>query len=430
MDVRFTQKTIGDLLREGNLHIPSYQRPYKWGRKQIRHLFYDLKNSLEQDATSKYQIGSLILHWQEEDKCAIVDGQQRLISLSLFLYALGHFEEYAGASRLLSQEFSNISLEHAQENHQEWQNLIELVGKVKAEEVCNFMLANCYLSVIELPSDKLAEAFQLFDSQNNRGKSLEPHDLLKAYHLRSIPNKEQNEETIIDWERIVTHKQLNLKDLFDKHLFRIRRWANGETGLTKKRYGSYLRFTEDFIDDFKGVNLTEENYPYLKIYKDLSDNNIAFPISLTMPMINGRAFFDYIKESHDSLVRLDEILKELETEEVAKIINRKESKFQRTRNLFDNAVALFVDRFGQEALTQEIVEVLLIWAYYPRIKASRILDSTLANYAAGGRFQNNDAQKLLQVMNQSLSPNDFLMRVDRDKFDNWNLKDLLEEIEK
>jgi hypothetical protein len=34
--------------------------------------------------------------------------------------------------------------------------------------------------------DKVEEAFQLFDSQNTRGKELDPHDLLKAYHLREM----------------------------------------------------------------------------------------------------------------------------------------------------------------------------------------------------------------------------------------------------
>lgn len=34
--------------------------------------------------------------------------------------------------------------------------------------------------------DRIEEAFQLFDSQNMRGRALDPHDLLKAYHLRAM----------------------------------------------------------------------------------------------------------------------------------------------------------------------------------------------------------------------------------------------------
>jgi len=77
------------------------------------------------------------------------------------------------------------------------------------------MLYNCKVSVIEMPSESLSDAFQLFDSQNNRGKALEPHDLLKAYHLRAIDNP--SESTVESWERFVDDNELNLRDLFDKH---------------------------------------------------------------------------------------------------------------------------------------------------------------------------------------------------------------------
>lgn len=39
MGIQFTSKKVGELLTEGNLRIPSYQRPYKWNRKHIRNLF-------------------------------------------------------------------------------------------------------------------------------------------------------------------------------------------------------------------------------------------------------------------------------------------------------------------------------------------------------------------------------------------------------
>lgn len=42
------------------------------------------------------------------------------------------------------------------------------------------------LEVVVICVDKVSEAFQLFDSQNTRGKALDPHDLLKAYHLREM----------------------------------------------------------------------------------------------------------------------------------------------------------------------------------------------------------------------------------------------------
>ena len=46
MDIQFTSKKVGEILRKGNLRIPSYQRPYKWDRKHIRNLFYDLQDAM------------------------------------------------------------------------------------------------------------------------------------------------------------------------------------------------------------------------------------------------------------------------------------------------------------------------------------------------------------------------------------------------
>ena len=47
--------------------------------------------------------------------------------------------------------------------------------------------------------------------------------------------------------------------------------------MINKRYGSYLRFTEDFIDDFKGVDLNQ-NFPYLELYRHIEN----LPMSITV----------------------------------------------------------------------------------------------------------------------------------------------------
>ena len=48
---------------------------------------------------------------------------------------------------------------------------------------------------------------------------------------------------------------LNLEQLFDKHLFRVRRWANGETGLTKRKNSntSELKFTTNTLTILKAL---------------------------------------------------------------------------------------------------------------------------------------------------------------------------------
>ena len=431
MTIQFTSKKVGELLKEGNLRIPSYQRPYKWNRKHIRNLFYDLRDAM---GKKEYQIGSVILH--ENDGYDIVDGQQRLISISLFLHLLDRLENYKGAKQLLSAAvFGELSCYHASENYNEWENLTQLVGENQAKDICNFLLENCAVSVITMPQERLSEAFQLFDSQNNRGKSLEPHDLLKAYHLRK--QDFEDEKIVEKWEQFVEDKDLSLKELFDKHLFRMRRWSRGETGLTNKRYGSYLRFTEDFIDDFKGVDLNQ-NFPYLELYRHIE----KFPMSITMPIIDGSKFFEYIESAHETIKDHKNFLNEKlglsnesEREEknltypegMLKIYNSSKGRYLKCHNLFFNVCSLFAERFGKEELSKEIVETLFIWVYYPRVKSRAIYDLTVGKYAAGGRFRQKEVQKLFQLLAHAVTPNDFMVKIDRELFENYTVDKIIEE---
>ena len=431
MSIQFTSKKVGELLKEGNLRIPSYQRPYKWNRKHIRNLFYDLRDAM---GKKEYQIGSVILH-ENDGHLDIVDGQQRLISISLFLHLLDDLENYKGANQLLSAEFGETSCYHASENYNEWKNLTQLVGENEAKDICNFLLENCAVSVITMPQERLSEAFQLFDSQNNRGKSLEPHDLLKAYHLRK---QDSEDERIVEkWEQFVEDKDLSLKELFDKHLFRMRRWSRGETGLTNKRYGSYLRFTEDFIDDFKGVDLNQ-NFPYLELYRHIE----KLPMSITMPIIDGNKFFEYIESAHGTIKEHKDFLNaelgfsdEPEGEEknvaypegMLNIYNSSKGRYLKCHNIFLNICSLFTNRFGKEELSKEIVETLFIWSYYPRVKSKAIYDATVGNYAAGGRFRQKEVQKLFQLLSHAVTPNDFMVKIDRELFENYTVDKIIEE---
>ena len=432
MSIQFASKKVGELLKEEDLRIPSYQRHYKWNRKHIRNLFYDLRDAM---GKKEYQIGSVILH--ENDRYLdIVDGQQRLISISLFLHLLDDLENYKGAKQLLSAAvFGELSCYHASENYNEWENLTQLVGENQAKDICNFLLENCSVSVITMPQGRLSEAFQLFDSQNNRGKSLEPHDLLKAYHLRKQDS--EDEKIVEKWEQFVEDKDLSLKELFDNHLFRMRRWSRGETGLTNKRYGSYLRFTEDFIDDFKGVDLNQ-NFPYLELYRHIEN----LPMSITMPIIDGSKFFEYIESAHHTIKNHKDFLNEQlgifnESEEegqnlaypegMLNIYNSSKGRYLKCYNLFLNICSLFAERFGKEELSKEIVETLFIWAYYPRVKSRAIYDATVGNYAAGGKFRQKEIQKLFQLLAHAVTPNDFMVKIDRELFENYTVEQIIEE---
>ncbi|RBI64971.1 hypothetical protein DQ400_19880 [Vreelandella sulfidaeris] len=81
--------SVRELLGDGSLDIPVYQRPYKWTTKNISQLFADI--TLHKDKTA-YRLGTVVFHKEEDDngkiRRNIVDGQQRTLSLMLAVRAL------------------------------------------------------------------------------------------------------------------------------------------------------------------------------------------------------------------------------------------------------------------------------------------------------------------------------------------------------
>ena len=169
------------------LTIPTSQRPYKWTAKNVNQLISDILTFCAKNK-KHYRLGTLVLHNNE-----IVDGQQRIVTLTLILSQMltritdeKKKEAYKGLVAKLKSFSENAQFSNRYSLH----NVVENIHVIEAREndldeaVLDFIVKKCEFVVIQL--NDISEAFQFFDSQNARGKDLEPHDLLKAYHLREI----------------------------------------------------------------------------------------------------------------------------------------------------------------------------------------------------------------------------------------------------
>ena len=94
MDITSETRTFDQLMPiSGNdrYYIPLYQRQYSWHEENIRQLFEDIREENE-----SYYVGNLLVIPHEADNSAgansasydVIDGQQRLTTLSLFLLAI------------------------------------------------------------------------------------------------------------------------------------------------------------------------------------------------------------------------------------------------------------------------------------------------------------------------------------------------------
>lgn len=84
--LQFENKGIGKLLRQGRLDVPPNQRSYAWGETHIRNLLQDLNEAITQGGKGdEYFLGTIVLIGREGEAPSIVDGQQRIATVTVLL---------------------------------------------------------------------------------------------------------------------------------------------------------------------------------------------------------------------------------------------------------------------------------------------------------------------------------------------------------
>ena len=184
------------------LKVPEYQRPYRWSSSSTNTLFADTFEAFK-SRIDEYRLGSVILHKTinpitQKLEYNLVDGQQRTTTLSLLLYVLGEKSQ-----KLLSENYKPSSRDAIYNNYKLLQKRVNELSEEEKSKYKDYLEKNC--TVVKIVTDSEQEAFQFFDSQNSRGKSLKPHDLLKSYHLREMARdpEELKISLISEWEDTV-----------------------------------------------------------------------------------------------------------------------------------------------------------------------------------------------------------------------------------
>jgi hypothetical protein len=222
-------RTVRELLAGRRYSIDYYQREYKWQTKQVTELMRDLAAKFLESYEphherpdvadyGHYFLGSIIISDKDGVKF-IIDGQQRLTTLTLLLIFLQHQledTEQQGqlADLIFSQKFGKRSFNldipertacmealysgrelGAQELPESLGNIMARYGDVDEyfpEELrekrlpyfVDWLIENVHLVEITAYSDD--DAYTIFETMNDRGLSLTPADMLKGYLLAHI----------------------------------------------------------------------------------------------------------------------------------------------------------------------------------------------------------------------------------------------------
>lgn len=223
-----------------------YQRPYSWTTENVGDLLDDLLDALDTagsvEASGPYFLGSIVLIQERGADAEVVDGQQRLITLTILLSILRSLSEdkkskddlnklvyQSGSSLMGTQDRPRLTLrprdqpyfwdyiqqedgfESLDESTNELSSgqenlrgnalyLNNRLGKLSAEqrvELGRFIVQRCYLVVVSTPD--IDSAYRIFTVLNDRGMPLSHTDILKSDIIGQIPERLQEQYSDL-WE--------------------------------------------------------------------------------------------------------------------------------------------------------------------------------------------------------------------------------------
>ncbi|MBW4544614.1 MAG: DUF262 domain-containing HNH endonuclease family protein [Symplocastrum torsivum CPER-KK1] len=227
--------------------IPLYQRPYAWTTEQAGELLEDLLTALGNgsepiDEVNPYFLGSIVLIKGDKPSAEVVDGQQRLTTLTILLAVLrtlvqpefaadltdllyekpsllygtppryrltlakrneNFFKEYiqdeGGISKLkdLNSKTLSDSRKNIKENSLLFVKELQKLSETQRTRLAQFIIKQCFLVTVSTPD--LDSAYRIFSVLNERGLDLSLTDILKAEIIGLIP-KPQNEAYTTKWE--------------------------------------------------------------------------------------------------------------------------------------------------------------------------------------------------------------------------------------
>ncbi len=301
------EKSVKEIFQgDYEFEIPNFQRPYAWTVDETETLFDDLVAAMREEKKTHYFLGSIVLiKKDQESRALVVDGQQRLSTLTMllatmrslvaeaagditrFLYkeglaTLGETNRYRLRARKEDEEFFrdfiqdpggiekllNYSLElkdsrlRFKENIELLFKLVQALSNAERLNLWKFIANECSIVIISSPDFEASH--RIFTILNNRGLDLAPIDILKSEILGSILDQSGSDKAEANskkWGEI--EKQLGRDGFSDllAHIRAIYTKQKKRATLTKdfkEHIPHYIKQPIQFID--------EELIPYAAVY--------------------------------------------------------------------------------------------------------------------------------------------------------------------
>ena len=237
--------TIRRMLSGNFIRVPNYQRAYSWDKdKQVKQFLIDLDDYIDSGSTTPYYFGHFLFEKKSEDLYNIIDGQQRLTTIEIFLSSV--FKRLASIRSLTEDEketkedvikrnskyrFSTVEYDnpffkdYVIDQKDISRESLETLSAVRIMEAFDYFEDELKLKdeiscikYIECITNSActthivnegAEAIQMFIFQNNRGKDPTKLEIVKAQFMYEIwisnINQEEKSEKIKELQERFEH---------------------------------------------------------------------------------------------------------------------------------------------------------------------------------------------------------------------------------
>ncbi|ENY3837105.1 DUF262 domain-containing protein [Vibrio vulnificus] len=320
MKIEANDKEVQDIFSSGYFQIPRFQRPYSWGKDEVENFWSDIIG----DKTDSYFIGSMVVYQTRKPYFGIVDGQQRLTTITIVLSVirdaflkLGEENLAKGIHKFIetpNNDYVNEFVLNAETSFPYLQNHIQSFNDLNSEikidcevgvEESNLKFAyelltkkleqHIPLTQVENPQleffahedpvlklkelrdkflslklvfiqlDNEDDAYLIFETLNARGRDLKTSDLVKNLILKTIKNTHSTLDSPKEAWNLLVKRFDDISDNSVIDTFLLHYWISKHEYTTDKRLFSLIK--EYITKDSNNAKL---------LLKDLSENAVNY----------------------------------------------------------------------------------------------------------------------------------------------------------
>ena len=102
------QVGIGEILKHNRLKVPPHQRDYSWTKEEVGTLFTDLQDAIADKNNQAYFLGTIVTIRDEQGILEIIDGQQRLATITILLCNIKRYLMAMGTETEMVDDLHNF----------------------------------------------------------------------------------------------------------------------------------------------------------------------------------------------------------------------------------------------------------------------------------------------------------------------------------